>query len=371
MIRVDFENRIRIAEASGGEPYKCFQCGTCTVNCLLGDVIPVRRNIRYVQLGVLPSNNGIWKCITCNFCRSQCPSDVNIAAIVRGIRYLNYEEKRSPEELNEILWRVYEEGNPLGSPRSERFSWLQTLASNPNPDVVIYTCCLAAYDKRGQQVLTKLINVLQSAGVEVGVFRDGSCCGDIVYHIGDDYFYEELVNENAEKLESMKPSVVLTVSPHVYHNLKNLYPRYNAKISVPVMHHTQYLYELLNDGKLKLGRLENKVTYHDPCYLARYNGLTEEPRGLIEAVDGVEFVEMLHNKYETLCCGGGGGGIWTENMEARRATRDRLNEVTEVDTNTLVTACPYCIRMFEDEAKVTGQDIVVYDIVDLLSMAIE
>ena len=371
MVVVNFENRVKIAEVSGGEPYKCFQCGTCTVNCLLGDVIPVRKQIRYVQLGIVPTNSGLWKCITCNFCRSQCPSDVDIAAIFRGLRFLNYEEKKSPEEVNEVLWRVYEEGNPLGSPRGERFSWLSTITSNPNPDVIIYTCCLAAYDKRGQDILSKLINLLSNSGLDVGVFRDGSCCGDIVYHIGDDYFYEEIVRENSEKIESLKPSAIITISPHVYHNLVNLYPKYNGKLSVPVIHHTQYLYELLNDGKLSLGKIEDKVTYHDPCYLARYNNIVEEPRGLIEAIDGIEFIEMPHNKFETLCCGGGGGGIWTENMEARKATRDRLNEVAEAETDTMVTACPYCIRMFEDEAKVIGQDIKVYDIVDLLSLSLK
>ena len=366
MIRVDFENRRRIAEAANGEPYKCFQCGTCTVNCVLGDVIPVRREIRYIQLGVVPSDGGIWRCVTCNFCRSQCPSDVDIAAIFRGLRRINYDEKRSPEELNEVLWRVYEEGNPLGSPRGERFAWLNRLVANPNPDVVIYTCCLAAYDKRGQDILNKLIDILNKAGLEVGVFRDGSCCGDIVYHIGDDYFYEEIVNENVEKLENLKPSVVLTVSPHVYHNLVNLYPRYGGKISAKVMHHTQFLYEIINEGRLKPNKLDARLTYHDPCYLARYNGIVEEPRGIIEAIDGIDFVEMLHNKYETLCCGGGGGGIWTENMEARRATRDRLMEVAEADTDTMVTSCPYCIRMFEDEAKVMGSDIKVLDVIDVL-----
>ncbi len=370
MVRVDFENRERLAELMDREFYKCYQCGTCTVNCLLGDSLLVRRTIRHIQLGITPGNGYIWKCISCNFCGAQCPSNVDIAHIFRSLKALKYEEKNYPEKVNEVLWNVYEEGNPLGSPKKERFTWLQKTGSSDEYDVLIYTCCMAAYDKHGQDILMRTAYILEKAGLKVGFFTDSSCCGDAVYHVGDDYFYEEVANQNAERLDGYKAEVILTVSPHVYHNLKNLYPRYNARISTPILHHTQYLYELLNEGRLKLGKLEARVTYHDPCYLARYNDIVEEPRGLLEAIDGIEFVEMPHSKRETLCCGGGGGGIWLENEEARDVTRRRLDEVAYIDTNVMATACPYCIRMFEDESKVLNMDLNVIDVTELLYEAL-
>jgi len=296
---------------------------------------------------------------------------VNIASLIRVARKFLYEDKWFPEDVNEILWRLYEEGNPLGSPRGERFSWVKIPSINPSPDVIIYTCCLVAYDRRGQKTILKLIDLLKNIGLTVDVFREGACCGDIVYQIGEEYFYQEIINENVEKLESLKPSIILTISPHVYHNLKNLYPKYGARINIPIMHHTQLIHELIESGKIELGRIKSDVTYHDPCYLARYNDVVDEPRDILSAIDGINLRELPHNKGETLCCGGGGGGLWLENKWARNSTKNRLTEVRELGVDKLVTACPYCIRMFEDEASLEGLNIEVQDIIDLLSMAIQ
>jgi Fe-S oxidoreductase len=136
---------------------------------------------------------------------------------------------------------------------------------------------------------------------------------------------------------------------------------------MPVMHHVEYISELLAEGRINPGKVDGIVTYHDPCYLGRYNGITEEPREVLESIDGIEFVEMEHNKGYTLCCGGGGGGIWTENKEAREVTRRRLNEVLDVEAGIMATACPYCIRMFEDEAKLLNIDVSIVDVVEILS----
>ncbi len=370
VLEIDFKVREMLAQKAEGEPYICYQCGTCTVSCLLNPEIPVRKVIRNIQLGVVPKYSEIWKCITCNYCGAMCPRGVDISKILRSIRVMLYEEKQVPEGFNEILWTVYENGNPLGSSKRERFSWASDLKFSDKPEVLLYTCCLSSYDKRLQNVLRSLVNILQAAGVEVGVLGEReSCCGDVVYHTGEDYFLEEIALNNASAIEDMKPNVVITVSPHVYHLFKNVYPKYGAELSMPVMHHVEYLAELLDSGRLKTGKLNKKVTYHDPCYLGRYNGVFEAPRSLIEAVDGVEFVEMEHNRMDTLCCGGGGGGIWTENKEARGVTRNRLDEVAEVEAEAMVTACPYCIRMFEDENKIMGYTFPVIDVVEILSQS--
>lgn len=372
MIRVvDYKLRDDLANRADGEPYICFQCGTCTVSCLLNKTIPVRKVIREIQLGSVPKYNELWKCVSCNYCGALCPRGVDVAKILRGIRSILYENKKVPNDYTEVLWKVYEEGNPLGSSKKERFSWLEGIKLSNNPDVLLYTCCLSSYDRRLQNTLKKLIDLLRVAGVDVGVMvGEESCCGDIVFHIGEDYFFEEIVNNNIESIEKYSPSMIITVSPHVYHNLKNIYPKYGGKISIPIKHHVEYLSELVDSERIKPGKLEDKVTYHDPCYLGRYNGVTEEPRNILENISGVDFIEMEHNRQYTLCCGGGGGGIWTENKEARDVTRYRLNEVKEVDAKIMVTACPYCIRMFEDEAKLLNMDIQIVDVVEVLSKSV-
>jgi Fe-S oxidoreductase len=369
MVRiVDYKVREELARKADGEPYVCFQCGTCTVSCLLHYNIPVRRIIREIQLGSIPKYDELWKCISCNYCGALCPRGVDVAKILRGMRSVLYEEKAVPNDYTEVLWRVYEEGNPLGSSRRERFSWLESIKLSNNPDVLLYTCCLSSYDRRLQTTLIYLIDILRVAGVDIGVMNgEESCCGDIVYYTGEDYFFEEIVSNNVEMIEKHKPSVVITVSPHIYHNLKNVYPKYGGKLSMPVMHHVEYISELLAEGRINPGKVDGIVTYHDPCYLGRYNGITEEPREVLESIDGIEFVEMEHNKGYTLCCGGGGGGIWTENKEAREVTRRRLNEVLDVEAGIMATACPYCIRMFEDEAKLLNIDVSIVDVVEILS----
>jgi len=371
MLEIDFKTRDMLAEKADGEPYICYQCGTCTVSRLLNPEVPVRKVIRRIQLGAVPRYDEIWKCISCNYCGAMCPRGVDVSRILRSVRVMLYEEKRVPNDFNQLLWTVYENGNPLGSPKRERFSWASDIRFSDNPEVLLYSCCLSSYDKRLQSVLRALVKIFKSVGVKVGVLENGeSCCGDVVYHTGEDYFLEEIASNNVSAIEDMKPSLVITVSPHVYHLFKNVYPRFGAKLSMPVMHHVEYLSELFDEGRIKVGRLNETVTYHDPCYLGRYNGIYEEPRNLIEGIDGVRFIEMEHNKANTLCCGGGGGGIWTENKEARGVTRARLYEAAELNVNTMVTSCPYCIRMFEDENKILGYSFPVLDVVEFLSRSI-
>lgn len=367
-LRLDFEFRRKVAEYSGNTFYRCYQCGTCTASCLLPRTIPVRKVIRKAQLGIKDFGQEVWKCVSCKYCDNSCPRGVEIASVIRGIKAMLYEEKQAPPQLNEVLWRVYEEGNPLGESRAQRTAWLQGLPVSREPgNVLIYNCCLTAYDRRLQNTVRSLVEILSKAGVEVSVIgEDENCCGDVVYHIGEEYFLEELAQGNVEAMERLKPTVIVTVSPHTYNMLTRIYPRLGAKPPAPVMHHVQLLAELISDGRLKPGRLEATVTYHDPCYLGRWSGIYEEPRSILESIDGLRLVEMEHHGPRSLCCGGGGGAIWSENMEARSITRRRINEALQTEAPVMATACPYCIRMFEDEAKIMNANLQFRDVVEIL-----
>ncbi|MCC6044592.1 MAG: (Fe-S)-binding protein [Desulfurococcaceae archaeon] len=366
-LRLDFEVRDRVMKHSYGTLSLCYQCGVCTASCLISPGISVRRIIREAQIGVVTREDS-WKCLTCRYCETTCPRGVRIADVILGGRIVLYERKVAPEKLVDTLWRVYETGNPLGSPRRERGVWARGLSVESGGDVLLYTCCMNAYDRRLQKVTRSLVEVLARAGVRVTYAWDGEgCCGDIVYSVGEEYFLEELAQGNVEVMERFKPTLIVVTSPHAYNMLVNVYPRYKAKPPAPVVHYTQLLAELITSGRLKPGRLDAKVTYHDPCYLGRWNNVYEEPRTILQHVEGLKLVEMEHNRSNSLCCGGGGGAFWSENIEARSVTRRRLREATATESQAMVTACPYCIRMFEDELKISKYPLVVSDVVEVLA----
>ncbi len=365
-LKLDFETRDRIMRYSRGTLGLCYQCGVCTASCLIAPSVSVRRIIREAQIGVV-SREDLWKCITCKYCETTCPRGVRIADVVVGGRTVLYERKIVPERLVEVLWKVYDTGNPLGSPRRERGLWARGLSVEGGGEVVLYTCCMNAYDRRLQKVTRGLVELLAKAGIKVSFAWDGeSCCGDVVYNIGEEYFLEELAQSNIAVIEMLKPTLIVVTSPHAYNMLVNVYPRFKAKPPAPVVHYTQLLAELITEGRLKPGRFEATVTYHDPCYLGRWNNVYEEPRTILQHVEGLRLIEMEHSRLNSLCCGGGGGAFWFENVEARGVTRRRLNEAIATGAQIMATACPYCIRMFEDELRVLKQTLTISDVVEIL-----
>jgi Fe-S oxidoreductase len=365
-LRLDFETRDRVMRYSYGTLGLCYQCGVCTASCLISPSISVRRVIREAQIGVVRREDA-WKCLTCKYCETTCPRGVRIADVIIGGRAVLYERKIVPSRLVDTLWRVYDTGNPLGSPRRERSSWAKGLSVESGGDVLLYTCCMNAYDRRLQKIARGLVELLAKAGVRVTFAWDGeSCCGDVVYNVGEEYFVEELAQSNVSAMERLKPTLIVVTSPHAYNMLVNVYPRFKAKPPAPVVHYTQLLAELIAGGRLKPGRFEAKVTYHDPCYLGRWSNVYEEPRTILQHVEGLRLVEMEHSRANSLCCGGGGGAFWSENVEARSVTRRRLDEATRAGAQVMATACPYCIRMFEDELKVSKHTLTVYDVVEVL-----
>lgn len=358
--RLDFSIRGRIMEASGGTLSLCYQCGTCTASCLLSPAISVRRVVGEAQIGVIRGEDS-WRCLTCRYCEEACPRGVKIADVMLGARAVLYEGRTVPGRLVDGLWRIYETGNPLGSPR-------RATSSGLGGDVLVYSCCMNIYDRRLQRAARSLIETLSRSGVRVTYALDGgSCCGDLVYNAGDVYYLEELARGNVALMERLKPTVIVVISPHCYNMLARVYPRYGAKPPAPVVHYTKLLAELIASGRVRPGRLKATVTYHDPCYLGRWSGLYEEPREIIQHIDGIKLIEMEHNRGRSLCCGGGGGAFWSGNLEARSVTRLRLREAIATGSQVMATACPYCTRMFEDELKVARYTLSILDVAELLA----
>ncbi len=349
----------------------CYQCGVCTAVCPLnatGKSPSVRKLVRSAQAGLLTGSNEAWLCTTCKLCDYTCPRDVPIVDVLHALRTIAFLEHKAPPKLEEALWKVYENGNPWGENKAARANWTEGLnikEALDGVDVLLYTGCASSYDPRLQNVAKAVSSMLKAADVDFGVLKtEEKCCGDVVYQSGEDAYLEELVAENVTTFSKTKASVVVSISPHCFNMFKTIYPKYGAKFRA--VHYTELLANLLDSGKLKPKRpVEDRVTYHDPCYLSRYHGIQEEPRRLLESIKGIELLEMDNSHENTMCCGGGGGRILLE-TDGERLSNIRVKEAAETGAQILATSCPYCIQNFEDSIKTVGKDLRVLDVAELL-----
>jgi Fe-S oxidoreductase len=243
------------------------------------------------------------------------------------------------------------EGNPLGEEREKRGDWAKGLSVNTfeeGMDLLYFSGCYLSYDPRLKKAAAATAKILNSMGVEYGILGPKeNCCGESIRKTGDEELFKRLARENIKNFVENGVKKVLVSSPHCFHTFKNEYPEF--MVNFDVIHVTQLLKELLDEGRLELSKeYEKKVTYHDPCYLGRHNGIYEEPRDVLRAVPGLDLVEMPDTGVDSLCCGGGGGRIWMETQKGERFSDLRLEQAMEAGAEVLVTTCPYCISNFED-----------------------
>lgn len=352
----------------------CYQCGVCTAICPLsatGKSPSVRKLMRSAQAGLVASSAEAWLCTTCKLCEFTCPRGVPIVDVLHALRTIGFSERKAPPRLDEVLWKIYENGNPWGEPRKTRGKWTEGLGVKEaleGVDVLLYTGCASSYDGRLQGIAKAVSSILKAAGVDFGVLKTQErCCGDAVYQSGEDAYLEELVIENIDTFRKTNASVVVSISPHCFNIFKTLYPKYGATFRA--VHYTQLIAELLDSGKLKLAQpFETSVAYHDPCYLSRYHGIQEEPRKLLESIKGVKLLEMANSRNNTLCCGGGGGRMFQEDA-GDRLSNIRVREASETGAKVLATSCPYCIQNFEDSVKTEGSIMQVSDVAELIAFS--
>jgi Fe-S oxidoreductase len=238
--------------------------------------------------------------------------------------------------------------------------------------MLYFVGCIPSYDQRVQPVARALMKVFEKAELDVGTLgTDETCCGNEIRRMGEVGLFEMLVEENGELFRGVGAQEVVTTSPHCYNTFKNEY----GLDEMQILHYTQLLAQLLEDGVLTFpGEVDKKVTYHDPCFLGKQNQIYDEPRAVIEAIPGVELVEMDRNRERSLCCEGGGGRMWVEgtNLEERLAFQ-RVHEAAETGADVLAVACPFCLLTLEDAVKVQGLDdqLQVMDIMELVDLALE
>ena len=361
---------------TGGEDLNlCMQCGLCAGLCpwreVDGDFF-VRQMIRMGQLGVegYESDDVLYGCTTCNKCVINCPRGVKIIDIMRSMRSIIAETGAIPGALKTMSGSCHSNGNPWSEPREKRMDWAQGLdvpAYGDDTEYLLFVCCTSCYDQRSRKVARAVVDLLKKAGVSFGVIGvEESCCGESLRKVGDEEGFGKLAEKNINLFQGKGVKKIITTSPHCLYTFANEYPELGGEFEV--IHTSQFLSQLVADGKLAPSGFQGKVAYHDPCYLGRHAEVYDEPRQLLETA-GAEIVEMGREKKFSLCCGGGGGRLWMETEPEKRFSYLRVQEAADAGAEVLATACPYCISMLEDSVKTRDLDdkLAIKDITEILS----
>ncbi len=370
-------------KAAGGDAFKsCYQCGMCDTVCPWNRVakFSMRKLVREATFGLTElDSEDIWRCTTCGKCPQICPRDVRqihsgVALRRIATEYDVFAGSASP--IPGVAASLRAEGNPFGEARSKRADWAKELNVKRFTDgmEILYSPgCYLSYDPRGKKVARATVEILQAAGVDFGILgTEESCCGESIRKTGDEALFKSLARQNIGNFVSQGVTKILVSSPHCYHSFKNEYPEF--KVNFEVIHITQFIHQLLAEGRLKLTKeVAKNVTYHDPCYLGRHNGVFDEPRAALAAVPGLKFTEMAESKKNSFCCGGGGGRIWMETPKGERFSDLRMEQAVSTGAQVLATACPYCITNFEDSRLNRadgGASIEVKDITEIIREAL-
>jgi len=373
-----YKEIVDVIKASGGDAFKrCFQCGLCDVVCPWNRVtkFSMRKLVREATFGLTDiESEEMWRCTTCGRCPSQCPRDVRQIESGVALRRIATEYGVFPKSVTPIRTvrgSLVGEGNTLNEERAKRGDWAKDLGVpefTEGMDLLYFPGCYPSYDPRSKKVARATAQILQKAGVDFGILGSKeNCCGESIRKTGDEEVFKRLARENIKTFIDHGVKKILVTSPHCFHTFKNEYPDFMVKFEV--IHISQYVFELLREGRLDFtGEYRKKVTYHDPCYLGRHNGIFDEPRGVLNRVPGLVLEEMPDCRVESLCCGGGGGRVWMETQKGERFSDLRMEQAMGVGAEVLVTSCPYCITMFED-SRITlnaTEKIEVKDITEIL-----
>jgi len=314
----------------------------------------------------------IYACTMCGYCSARC--SMNVTAVIKALREELVERGLVPPEVRDFLENTYKYGNPWKQPREKRGEWAKSTEIRPyesNDEFLYYVGYVGSYDTRGNNVAKALGKVLLEGGLSFGVLgSDEDCDGNEVNMLGERGLFQLLMEKNIQKFKKLGVKKIVTLSPHAYNAIKNEYPLYGENFEV--MHYTQLLQEIIRNGKLRISKgLKARVTYHDPCFLGRYNKEYDAPRKILRDIPGIELVEMGRNKENSFCCGGGGGNFYTDFFGSGEDSpnRIRVREAYNTGAEILAVACPACMIMLDDAVKVEGleEKLTIRDISEIVS----
>jgi len=396
--------------------YTCTECGRCTEVCpanSTGKILNPKKIITKIRRRTMDKgpvvvdkkvNNEIlektlvhdyitqeelWACTTCAACVEECPVMIDhVTSIVDLRRNLAMMESAFPQELNTVFKNLENNESPWAFGPESRNEWIEefsdeltasgknnnlkkmsNVGSADNVDILFWVGCAGAFDKRYRNVTKSVAKIMNEAGIKFGVLgSEEKCNGDTARRLGNEFLAQEFIKHNVETFKKYNVKKVVVQCPHCLHSLKNEYPQFG--IELEVLHHSELINNLLSEGKIKpVKKTEEKFTYHDSCYLGRYNNIYDSPRETMMTVPGLNIIEMERSKDKGFCCGAGGGRMFMEETEGKRINIERAEEAINTGADTIASACPFCMTMLNDgiKAKEKSDDIKIKDIAEIIA----
>jgi Fe-S oxidoreductase len=381
--------------------YACTECGRCEEQCpasntekplspkkvvhdlkvdLLDQADPIMAGESeqvepIVREGSPVTGDVLWSCTTCRACEDICPVNIeHLDFIVEARKHQVLMEASFPPEVQETFTNLENQANPWGFAADSRADWCKgmdvpLMSDSPEADLLWFVGCAGSFDDRGKKISKAMARVLQRANVKFAILGpEEACNGDLARRAGNEYLAQMLMQQNAEVLNQYKPRKILTGCAHCFNALKNEYPQFDA--SFEVVSHTEYLLDLFRQQRLKPnGRDPIQLTFHDSCYLGRWNGIVEPPRDLLRAVNGGRLLEMERTGHKGFCCGAGGGRMFMEETIGKRINMERAEEVNRSGAATVAAACPFCATMLSDGLMDLESEVAVKDIAEIVDEA--
>jgi Fe-S oxidoreductase/nitrate reductase gamma subunit len=382
--------------------FACTECGRCTAACpanTTGKLLSPRKiivDIRHRTEEKAPeiikkgtneellnktlvhnyiTDEELWACTTCMACVQECPVMIeHVDAIVDMRRNLTLTESEFPNEMNSLFKNLENNFSPWQVNPADRGKWaeglnIKTMAEDSNTEYLFWVGCAGSYDLRAQKVSVAIAKILQKAGIEFRILgEEEKCNGDVARRLGNEYLAQMLIQENVETLNNYNVKKIVTACPHCFNSIKNEFPDFGGNYEV--VHHSELIAELISSGKIKLkdNSIKQKITFHDSCYLGRYNDIYDAPRKALTSIENLELVEMERNKDRGFCCGAGGGRMFLEETVGERVNENRTKEALATDASVIASACPFCMTMFSDGLKAfdKNESVEVKDIAEIV-----
>src|SRR5690606_453014 len=314
-------------------------------------------------------------------CEEACPvMNEHVEKIIDMRRYLVLTEGEMPAEAARTFQNIERQGNPWGISKKDRYNWTEdldvpvpTVKEQKDFEYLLWVGSMGSYDNRSQKVTRALVRLLHHAGVKFATLgKKEKNSGDTARRMGNEFLFQQLAMDNIQQFEKYNVKKIITLDPHAYNVFKNEYP--DLGFEAEVYHHTQILAKLIREGRIRPTKeVKERVTYHDSCYLGRYNDEYDAPRFILQSIPGIELVEMERNRENAMCCGAGGGMMWMEEREGVRVNTARTKQALAVRPSLIGSACPYCLTMLSDGTKAmeVEDQVKTMDVAEVLEMAVD